>query len=203
MLPMGWRTSISARVCIVDSGVHDMAPVRSAMACLDKDRFASTSFLGMSEPPRTPCTVRGLRGGIITDTACLEKILSYGLWMGEAHTPLSCVAYALAQWHTSERVSFLMSRLCTPTQLRAKYQEVAYDRVVAILDDKVVEGTVDEAMRAAVRLGPLAQAAVHEAERESHVRAFLAAIYRREYVSLLTQRRDATFTLVCVVALRA
>ncbi|WFD21010.1 hypothetical protein MCAP1_003265 [Malassezia caprae] len=134
----------------------------------------------MPEPPRPPCAVRGLRWGVITDTACLDKMISYSLWMGEAHTPLACVAHALAQWHTSEHVTFLMSRLCTPTQLRAKYQEGAYECVVALLGDEAVEDTVSEAMRAAVRHGPLAQAAVHEAERESHVRAFLAAIYRRD-----------------------
>ncbi|CCV00581.1 unnamed protein product [Malassezia sympodialis ATCC 42132] len=77
----------------------------------------------MSEPPPLPCVVRGLRWGAITDTACLEKMLVYSLWMGEAHTPLACVAHALAQWHTSERVPFLMNRLRTPTQLRAQYHE--------------------------------------------------------------------------------
>lgn len=149
----------------------------------------------MSEPPPLPCAVRGLRWGAITDTACLKKMLMYSLWMGEAHTPLACVAHALAQWHTSERVPFLMNRLRTPTQLRAQYHEVAYEHVVAMLQESAIESRTNEneAMRAAVRHGPLAQAAMHGAERESHVRAFLAAIYRRECVV----STDAVWKCIC------
>lgn len=111
--------------------------------------------------------------------------MSYSLWMGEAHTPLACVAHVLAQWHTRERMSSLMHRLCTPTQLRAKYQDGAYEQVLSILTNREEVQELDHAMRAAVRHGPLAQAAAHEAERERQVRAFLAAIHRREYVAYI------------------
>ncbi|WFD24692.1 hypothetical protein MEQU1_003395 [Malassezia equina] len=103
--------------------------------------------------------------------------------MGEAHTPLACVAHALAQWHTSERVPFLLQRLCTPTQLRAKYQGSAHERIMALLQNEntdITDNEEEKAMRAAVQQGPLAQVASDEAGRKGHVRAFLAAMYRRD-----------------------
>lgn len=139
----------------------------------------------MSEPPAAPCAVRGLRWGRITDMVCLQHMLLYSLWMGEAHTPLACVAHALAQWHTNERVPFLLQRLCTPTQLRAKYQGSAHERIMTLLQNEntdITDNEEEKAMRAAVQQGPLAQVASDEAGREGHVRAFLAAMYRREYV---------------------